>query len=50
MPKSARSQAANKAKTQLPIKDAIQLLCSALLEKTTDNAVKDYTATDCKKF
>ena len=37
------SQAATKAKTVSEFKDALlQLICSALPEKTNDNAVKDY--------
>jgi len=36
-------QAATEAKKQLPgVKNALQLIWSALLEKAIDNAVKDY--------
>jgi len=42
------SQAATERETGSEFKYVLSLIWSALLEKGIDNAVKDYTASDCK--
>jgi len=42
------SQAATEAKTVPEYKETLQLICSALLKKTIDNAVKDFCINDCR--